>query len=333
MANRANPKLVGAFVLGAIALAIVAVVALGSDRFFRSTNEYVLFFAGNVNGLRIGAPVKFKGVEVGSVTNVLLNLNIEAPPQQRSDFAAIRIPVVIELDEHKILGRGAVTDFSQPDNLKRAIHYGLRGQLATESLLTGLLYVDLDIHPGTQPKFFLPPNSPYQEIPTLPNPFEEAQSAASRLIAQIDKINLVGLVDTATTTLNTATATMNAYKQLAQSDQIKNAIDSINRGGQSIDEAAESIRVLTNNLNHTVVPLGAQLQASARDADQTLKQTRDTLRSLNASLSPDSPLLYQASQSLSDISDAARAVRHLADYLDRNPDAIIRGRNFQQRAQ
>jgi paraquat-inducible protein B len=269
-------------------------------------------------------------VEVGSVSNVLLNLNIESQ-QQASDFAAIRIPVIIELDEHKILGRGAVTDFSQPDNLKRAIQYGLRGQLATESLLTGLLYIDLDMHPGTQPKFFLPPNSTYQEIPTLPNPFEQAQSAASRLIAQIDKINFDKLADSAAVTLNTATATMNAYKQLAQSDQLKNAINSINRGGQSINQAAESLRALTDNLNRTLVPLGPELQASARGADQTLKQAQATLKSLNASLSPDSPLLYQASQSLSDISDAARAVRHLADYLDRNPDAIIRGRNFQEK--
>ena len=330
MAKKANPKAVGAFILGAIALAVIAVVVLGSDRLFRSNTQYVLMFAGNVNGLRVGAPVKFKGVQVGSVTNVLLNLNIESQ-QQAHDFTAIRIPVIIALDEHKILGRGAVTDFSQPENLKRAIQFGLRGQLATESLLTGLLYIDLDMYPGTKPKFFLPPNSQYQEIPTLPNPFEQAQSAAGRLIEQIDRIDLNKLVDTATVTLNTATATMNAYRQLAQSDQLKSAIDSINRGGESINQAADSIRVLTNNLNHTLAPLGPELQTSARDADQALKQAQETLRSLNASLSPDSPLLYQAGQSLSDISDAARAVRHLADYLDRNPDAIIRGRDFEQR--
>jgi phospholipid/cholesterol/gamma-HCH transport system substrate-binding protein len=329
MARRSNPTVVGAFILGAIALAILGVVVLGSDRFFEKTNDYVLFFAGNVNGLRIGAPVKFKGVEVGSVKNVLLNLNIEGQPQQKN-YAAIRIPVIIALDENKILGRGAVTDFSKPANLKRAIDFGLRGQLSTESLLTGLLYVDLDMHPGTPAKFFLPPNSPYQEIPTLPNPFEQAQTAASRLIGQVDKINLDQLVETAMVTLNTATETMQAYRDLARSEQMRDAIASLDRGGRSISEAADSIERLSNSLNRSLTPLGPQLQLSARDADQTLKQAQQTLRSLNASLSPDSPLLYQANQSLSDVSDAARAVRHLADYLDRNPDAIIRGRNFQQ---
>jgi paraquat-inducible protein B len=329
MARRANPKAVGVFIIGALALAVTAIVALGSGRLFQKSNQYVLFFAGNVNGLRVGAPVKFKGVEVGSVTNVLLNLNIDSQPIA-SNYAAIRIPVIIALDEHKIVGRGAVTDFSKPENLQKAITAGLRGQLSTESLLTGLLYVDLDMHPNTQAKFYLPPHSEYEEIPTLPNPFEEAQSAASRLIAQLDKIQLDKLVDTATTTLNTASATLNAYKQLAQSDQLKDAIVSINRGGDSIERAAESLRVLSNNLNKTIVPLGPQLQVTTHNADAALKQAQTALGTLDADLRPDSPLIYQTSQTLSDVSNAALAVRHLADYIDRNPDAILRGRDFQK---
>ena len=326
MARRANPQAVGLFVLGALALAILAIVVLGSGRFFQKTHKYVCFFAGNVNGLRVGAPVKFKGVEVGSVVNVLLNLNIESK-QAASNYAAIRIPVIIALYEHKIVGRGAVTDFSQPQNLKRAIAYGLRAQLETESLLTGLLYIDLDMHPGTQAKFFLPPHSEYEEIPTLPNPFEQAQSAAARLIQQADKIQLDQLVDTATTTMNTATATLNAYKQLAQSDQLQDAIASINRGGESIDRAADSLRLLSNNLNRTLVPLGPQLQASVRSADATLKQAQATLNTLNLELRPNSPLVYQTSQTLANVSAAARSVQQLADYLNRNPSAIIRGRD------
>jgi len=322
MGKRINPATVGAFVLGAVGLILAAVVVFGSGNLFRKSHEFVIYFAGDINGLRVGAPVKFKGVEVGSVTDVLLNLNIDAQPVAH-DFAAIRIPVIIALDEHKIIGRGAVTDFSKPENLKRAIAVGLRGQLATESLLTGLLYIDLDMHPGTQPKLYLPPHSEYEEIPTLPNPYEEAQTAATRLIRQLDKVQLDKLV-------NTATDTLNAYKELAESDQLKQAIASINHGGESIDEAALSLRKLTDNLNRTIVPLGPQMQASVRSADATLKQAQATLNTLNMELRPDSPLVYQTSQTLSDISDAARSVRHLADYLDRNPDAIIRGRDFQK---
>ena len=97
-----------------------------------------------------------------------------------------------------------------------------------------------------------------------------------------------------------------------------------------IDRAAASLRLLTENLNKTIVPLGPQLQASVRNADATLKQAQTTLNTLDMELRPDSPLLYQTSQTLSDVSEAAQAVRHLVDYLDRNPGAIIRGRDFQK---
>jgi phospholipid/cholesterol/gamma-HCH transport system substrate-binding protein len=329
MARRANPKAVGAFVLGALALIIVAIAVLGSGRLFSETSQYALLFAGNVNGLRVGAPVKFKGVEIGSVTSVLLNLNIEAKPVGR-DIASIRIPVIIALDQHKIISHGAVTDFSKPENLKLAIDFGLRGQLETQSFLTGLLYIDLDFHPGTKAKFYLPAHSEYQEIPTLPNAYEQAQSAASEIIQRLNKVQFDELAITATTTLKAATATLNAYKDLAQSNQLKDAIASINRSGQSISQAATSIRVLTEHLDRTVEPLGPQLQATVRATDATLKQAQNTLSSLNTALQPDSPLLYQASRSLSDISDAARAVRQLADYLNRNPAALLRGRDYQK---
>ena len=62
MARRTDPKIIGLFAVGALALAVAAAVALGSGRLFRKTYEYVLFFRGNVNGLRVGAAVKFKGV-------------------------------------------------------------------------------------------------------------------------------------------------------------------------------------------------------------------------------------------------------------------------------
>ena len=107
--------------------------------------------------------------------------------------------------------------------------------------------------------------------------------------------------------VNTATDTLNAYKELAQSDQLKQAIASINHGGESIDEAALSLRKLTDNLNRTIVPLGPQMQASVRSADATLKQAQATLNTLNLELRPDSPLVYQTSQTLSDMSDAARS--------------------------
>ena len=124
MSKKANPTLVGAFVIGAVVLVVGAVTILGSGRLFRKTYEFVLYFQGSVSGLREGAPVKYKGVEIGSITKILLQLD---------DGAEVdRIPVIIKLDADKIRGRGVGGSLADPAALKTAIDRGLRGQLQTE---------------------------------------------------------------------------------------------------------------------------------------------------------------------------------------------------------
>jgi paraquat-inducible protein B len=97
MKKRISPTLIGAFVVGALVLLVIGVIAFGSGKFFRKSYEFVLYFQGSVNGLNVGAPVKYKGVEIGSVTEILLQLEKAEPA---------RIPVIIELDANKIAGRG-----------------------------------------------------------------------------------------------------------------------------------------------------------------------------------------------------------------------------------
>ncbi|MGD0290564.1 MAG: MlaD family protein [Candidatus Binataceae bacterium] len=324
MAKRANPAFVGAFVIGAIALAIAAVALLGSGSLFRNTHQFVCFFDGNVNGLRVGALVKFKGVEIGEVRQILLSLNAATGPVTVGSSSVIRIPVVIELDEGRILKRGATyINVGNPAGMKLAIARGLRAQLATESLLTGLLYVDLDMHPGTPARFATDQNSPYTEIPTMPTAFEQAQSVALKLMDQLDKVHVDKLVVTATQALA-------AVKDLAESQNLKESIASLKETGQSLNKTSESIRTLTVHLDRQIGPLGTSLQMTARNADATFKKTQVTLDRLDDTLRPNAPLLYQANHTLVDLSEAARAIRQLAEYLERNPDAIVRGRSFKK---
>jgi paraquat-inducible protein B len=138
MNRRISPALIGAFVIGAVALVVIAVISLGSGKFFRKTYEFVLYFQGSVNGLNVGAPVKYKGVEIGSVTDILLQLE---------EVEVDRIPVIVELDAGKIAGRGFTGNLLvDPAALQTAIDRGLRGQLRMESFVTGVLYVALDLY-------------------------------------------------------------------------------------------------------------------------------------------------------------------------------------------
>lgn len=321
MARRANAKAIGAFVIGAIALAVVAVLVLGSGRFFVKRHTYVLFFENNINGLRIGAPVKFKGVEVGSVTKILLTFNL---PRGRVAFSSpmeVRIPVVIELGEGYFSRSQGGSELDNPEFMKQAISDGLRAQLGLESLLTGLLYVDLNIHPGSPANFVLPPGSHYQEIPTLPTALQQAQSAASRLIANLDKVDIIGLTESLNKTLN-------AIRTLADSPDLRNALASMNVTAARLGKTAESVGRTADRMNAELLPLSKGLRADSEQASITLQQARATLASIKEALEPGAPLVYQTTKTLKDVSAAAQAVSRLADYLEEHPAALVRGRDY-----
>src|SRR5580698_8890520 len=106
MGKRFSPTLVGGFVLSAMGLAILGLVVLGSGRFFTGKTSYVLYFDRDVNGLRVGAPVKFRGVDIGTVDEIQLSLS---GINELSAHAApnVKIPVLIDIDSKKIENRGA----------------------------------------------------------------------------------------------------------------------------------------------------------------------------------------------------------------------------------
>jgi paraquat-inducible protein B len=314
----ADPRLIGAFVLGATALAIAAVAVLGSGRLFRKTYPFILVFRGNVNGLRVGAPVKIKGVTIGSVTDIELQLDFGLQSVTNS-AGGIKIPVLIEIDESR-LNRGAQS-LTMSQDVRRAVQQGLRAQLAMESFVTGVLYIDLDMHPGAPENYDMPPNSWPQEIPTLKTTFEQAQLTAARIISQLDKIQLDQLV-------KTANQTIAAFGDLAHSPDIRAALLSLNQTANRLGDTAQSIRELTEHVDRQVGPMAASIEKGARDVDLAVQKAQVALDHIQAGLQPDAPLVYRANQALENVSAAARSLRELGDYLQRNPSALVRGRYY-----
>jgi paraquat-inducible protein B len=318
MRTRADARLVGGFVLGAAALAIAAVAVLGSGRLFRKTYPFILVFRGNVNGLRVGAPVKIKGVTIGLVTDIDIRLNLGLESVASSQ-GGIKIPVLIEINERRI-NRGA-KDLSISQDVRRAVQEGLRAQLAMESFVTGVLYIDLDMHPGAPENYEMPRDSWPQEIPTLKTTFEQAQSAAAKIISQLDKIQLDQLV-------KNANQTIAAVGDLARSPDIRSALLSLNQTAVSLGHTAQSIRELTEHVDRQVGPVAASIEKSAGDIDIAVQKAQVALDHIQAGLQPDAPLVYRANLALENVSAAARSLRELGDYLQRNPSAIVRGRYY-----
>ncbi len=318
--NRANPKTIGAFVLGGLALAVMAVVALGSGRLFAKQHRYVLFFPGDVSGLKVGASVKFRGVPVGTVEAIRLNFGDMMETREAAQAPQkVRIPVIIELNETLITRKGANLNLDDPNVIQRLIRRGLRAQLATESYLTGLAYVSLDLKPDTKAVFYLTSAAEYPEIPTVPTVFSQAQVALQTLVNKLNETDLPKMVDK-------ATAAMDAVNGLVTSPGLKKAIDGLDETEQNLRDTTKSLRRLTDNLNDKAIPLLDTLRDTSHKASELFTESNESINSVRATLGPDSPVVVRLNRSLDDVSSAARAVHSLANELERNPSVLVRGK-------
>jgi paraquat-inducible protein B len=315
MGKKVSPTLIGAFVVGAIGLVVVCLVFFSSFRLFSGAHRFILFFDGSVDGLGVGAPVKFKGVEIGSVDQIQLQFDSlasgESPP----------IPVVIEVDENKLSGRLGRPVNLTPERMKEVIDSGLRAKLATQSLVTGLLFISLDLYPDTPAR--LVGSNLYQEIPTVPSTSEEVIRTLTEVVDRIRALPLEHLVQSMTETVDGLNRIVNAPE--AQ------------RVAASLDDTLTSVRKLSDRLNEKVVPVADDLRAGVHDARESirdiaqgatasLKELDTTLAAIRDTLQPDSALGHDIASAVAEVVDAARSVRTLADSLDREPSSVVFGR-------
>jgi paraquat-inducible protein B len=306
--RRAKPALIGAFVLGAVALAVIVVVVWGSGRFFRHTESLVCYFSGSVNGLNAGAPVKFRGVQIGSVTEMRFRL-AEVTTATSEEF---RIPVWFEVDLKRladIRGRPVRLDRTRLDQL---IAQGLRAQLQTESFVTGVLYVGLDFFPGSPMVMMHGDRPDILEIPTMPTALERASQMITKFATRIEKLDIEGLV-------RSVTEAVDGVNALVRSPEVGRTITAAR-------EALVSVRNLGDALRPGVQPMMKSLDETSAGARVSLQHLDATLTDLRSLIDTQGPLTVELTQALIDLGDAARSVRDLASYLDRRPNALLTGR-------
>ncbi len=330
MSSQTNTKLIGGFVVGAMALVILAIIAFGSGKFFSHTERYVCYFDGSVRGLNIGAPVVFRGVKVGSVVDVTLIFDLNE--------VSFRIPVTIEFEPNRVAEappeQKKPTPRSDDEWLKLFIDNGLRAQLGTQSVLTGQLYVSLDLHPETPVKLS-GMKSKHPEIPTIPSKFEQiAQKLESLPIEEIAaKLHLAmsgieRLVNSPE--LNESklvlSATLKSLHQLVQhiDSQVKPLLS-------NIQETSTQARKLLGKVDSQVQPLAVDIRDAAKSLRELARNSDQNLTPLLLSaqgmLDADSPLRYGLLKAIEDLAAAAKSLRYLADSLERNPEAVIRGKH------
>lgn len=322
MSTQKNARLIGAFVLGALILALGAVTVIGGLRIFRDKQLAVVYFDGSVNGLGVGSPVKFKGIEVGRVES--LSLNFVSPTGDLSDF---HIPVVIDLYPDLLAARGVELNIHDPATYDRLIGQGLRATLAVESFVTGVLYVNLDFADASDAanaRFFNDPAFPYPEIPAGGTTLEAVQTNISRIVERLAQADVPLLIDS-------LTAMAGALSRAAGTLNTREVLESVDRTLTLVDGALSQLTELTDSIGNSLGPIVAQFDSTARAVRNTLDSTSGTLADLSGSLDPRGPVFVRAEEAMLELARAARAFQELAQTLERNPSILLRGREGGER--
>lgn len=321
MSARANPTLIGSFVLGGVLLAVIAVVVFGSGRLFRDTRTFVSFFDGSVSGLDVGAPVRFRGIDVGAVRDILLDV-----PNVEREGGDLRIAVVYDLDRELVESRGASVRLDDPLDIDKLLELGVRAQLSTESLVTGRKYIALDLDPENPIPLEAVPGTPYPEIPTVSTGLERIEEEVYGIIAQLGAVQLDALV-------NVATEAFGEIGTLAGSPELSAAVAQLPETVDRLNTTVGDLQRLLVKVDSSLSPMTEAVQRTTEQATSTLRQLETTLQdvggvieNVDGVLEPQSPVFVQFERAMLDLSSASRALRDLADYLERNPSALLRGR-------
>ncbi|MEZ5571931.1 MAG: MlaD family protein [Halioglobus sp.] len=316
MSQKSENVAIGAFVLGAILIALATLIfLLGSG--LVNKEKVVMVFDGSVKGLNVGAPLTLRGVKVGEVTNIELIL----------DNNKTNVIMLIEANfDPKNIRRRGISDSELTEEL---ISRGMRAQLNTQSLLTGLLYVELDFYPDS-PLNLADIESPYLQFPTIPTNLQ-------RIAKKLEDIDISKLTDE-------LESISNGIKTLVSSEQFQALPENVTR-------TLDSMRDLSTQLQEQLATTGPKLNSVLEETATTVatansempklaRMVEDNLKVLNSAIaafeqgmagidglvSPDSATLYQLNNALQEMTRAGRSLQSLADTLEAQPESLIRGK-------
>jgi len=342
MSVRANPTVIGAFVLGASIVLVAGLLFWGGTGLFKQKFRYVMYFDSAVTGLQKGAPVLMRGVRIGEVKDVQIR------------WGKSLVGVYVDMEPDSLRG-------VPPHDIQAAIHTAIRersfrGQLRAQSFVTGVLYVAIDEFPGT-PIVLRGLDPSMVEMPTVPTDLERWEAKLERLS---DAVAAMPLQEIAQSVLGTVEEARRLLKSPEVTGSLKN-LDAALADARGLIRKADT---LAGNVNAQVGPLSADAQATLKSAQAalaeapallqearrlvakidahadplltslektsntagvTLERAQVTLGGVDGTLNQDSALGYELGQTMLELRESVRALGSLADFLERNPDALIYG--------
>jgi paraquat-inducible protein B len=309
MAKQANRMMIGGFVVLAVIIMAASLVVFGSGKFFKKTNKYVLYFNESIKGLSVGAPVLFQGVQVGSVTDIILEADLTKMKTQ--------IPILIEVEPDRWKVRG---ERNYREVAAKLIEMGLRAELVMQSFITGQLMIQLDFYPKSKicyaPAQLDKDYQDYVVIPTCPSTSERLAQALGDLdLKGIERhlLSLLSNVDRLVSNPDLAASIVALKGTLQAADKLVTKVD------RQVDPVADDLKKTVKGIGKLADNVDSRVGGVATGLDKTMAAAKGVL-------SQDSPLMVELENTLKEIAAMSRSFRQLANYFEQHPEALIRGK-------
>jgi len=315
MSKKANPKVIGGFVLGAIALVLIVIVIFGSGEFFKKTHTFVIFFEGDATGLRAGSPVKVRGVDIGSVAK------ITPIYYEEGDF---RIEVLIKVYQGMIQDTmGYYEHMDAEEFMSNMVQMGLRARLESQSILTGVKYIKLDTFPDS-PLNLIGLNKDYFEIPSIRTTQEEIQIVLREALDKIREFDFDKISSQLEEAVDNISSTLNGVENLVNSPDLKEMFSSVSNNMKAIGKLVVDLdEQLDPLLEDRLDVLLADLSDSSKALTRTLEQGEKVLAQMEATAVDERYALHTV---LNELAKSSRSMRLLVDHLQREPRSLIFGK-------
>ncbi|HWE26136.1 MAG TPA: MlaD family protein [Myxococcales bacterium] len=319
MARQARKTLIGAFVVGAVALVAAGITVFGSGKFFQKRLTFVMFFSGSITGLSIGSPVEFRGVKVGKVTNIAAVFDPKA--------LTITIPVYVEVDPKSLIVSGvedASNVFATQNLYEPLLEKGLKAQLDIESFITRQLYINMDFYPD-KPAKLLGLDPRYPEIPTIPSLQEQIVQTLQKLPEKI--INVAEGIER----LVNSPAAQQSLRDLdglikGVANEVKPLMASLTGTSDAAHRTFAQAEKTLSLKEGPSADMAASFTDTMKKAGASLDQMRSTLDSYQQVATQNANVGYDLTKTLAELDAAARSVRSLAEYLELHPEAVLKGK-------
>ncbi len=328
MSVRANPTAIGAFLLGAAAIFVLGIAVLASASWFQQREVFVSFFSESINGLEVGAPVKYQGVPIGSVTGVAIQIDRIGK--------TFKVPVEYEIELEKLETlTGSYVDLSDATTRAQQIADGLRVQLQMESMVTGILYLELSYVPEAAAADLAPRRTEHPELPTMPSLMAALGTGAGSVVADVVKVlfqvnEMLAEIDMPE--INAAVvATAQSVQRLVDAPEIRAALRDLPIATAQVTKTMVAVERLALTADSSIGPIGVQAERATNELTSTMQALRRTLEQTEGLLSTDSGIGYELQGALASLKAAADALQLLVTTLEQSPDILLRGKKPPER--